>query len=243
MARGIRMLSDAPRISFDALIVDKWSTRSELADRILPDLLEAAYRYGDELVREAAEVLARWDRCVNADSRGALLFLNWSDRHEAVNGYAAAGFARPYDLHDPLTTPAGLADPKAAVAALAVAARDTIATYGALDAPWGQVMRFRIGSVDLPANGGPGRLGVFNAIDYAALQNGTRTANFGGSYTAVVSFDSPSRAKVLSSYGSSSQPGSPHSSDQLPLLSTQTLRDAWRTRAEVEANLESADHF
>jgi acyl-homoserine-lactone acylase len=243
MARGIRMLSETRKISFDELLADKWSTRSELADRILPDLLEAAYRSGDELLRQAAEVLAHWDRCFNADSRGALLFLDWSDRHEAVNGYASEGFVRRYDLHSPLTTPAGLADPQAALAALAAAARQTIASYGALDAPWGQVMRFRIGAVDLPANGGPGRLGVFNAIDYAALQNGTRAANFGGSYTAVVSFDSPSRAKVLSSYGSSSQPASPHASDQLPLLSTQTLRDAWRTRAEVEANLESADRF
>lgn len=243
MARGIRMLSDTRKLSFDELIADKWSTRSELADRILPDLLEAAQRYGDDLARQAAQVLAHWDRCVDAASRGALLFLNWSDQQHAVNGYAAAGFARPYDPHDPLTTPAGLADPKAAVAALQAAARDTIATYGALDVPWGQVMRFRIGSVDLPASGGPGRLGVFNAIDYAALQNGTRAANFGGSYTAVVSFDSPSRAKVLSSYGSSSQPGSPHSNDQLPLLSAETLRDAWRTRAEVEAHLESIDRF
>jgi acyl-homoserine-lactone acylase len=243
MARGIRMLSDTRKISFDQLLADKWSTRSELADRILPDLLEAAYRSGDELLRQAAEVLAHWDRCFNADSRGALLFLDWSDRHEAVNGYASEGFARRYDLRSPLTTPAGLADPPAALAALAAAARQTIATYAALDVPWGQVMRFRIGAVDLPAIGGPGRLGVFNVIDYAALQNGTRAANFGGSFTAVVSFDSPSRAKVLSSYGSSSQPGSPHASDQLPLLSTQRFRDAWRTRAEVEANLESADRF
>lgn len=243
MARGIRMLSDTRRITFDGLVADKWSTRSELADRILPDLLEAADRYGDELVRQAAEVLAHWDHCTNADSRGALLFLAWSDQQQGLNGYAAAGFARPYDLNDPLTTPAGLADPKAALAALELAARNTIASYGALDAPWGQVMRFHLGAVDLPASGGPGRLGVFNAIDYAGLQNGTRAANFGGSYTAVVSFDSPSRAKVLSSYGSSSQPDSPHSSDQLPLLSAGALRDAWRTRAEVEAHLESTDRF
>lgn len=243
MARGIRMLAETRKISFEQLIADKWSTRSELADRILPDLIEAAQLDGDDLARQAADVLAHWDRCTNADSRGALLFLNWSDRQQAVNGYASAGFARPYELHRPLTTPAGLANPRAAAAALSDAARDVMASYGSLDVSWGQVMRLRIGAVDLPASGGPGRLGVFNVIDYAAPANGTRTANFGGSYTAVVSFDSPSRAKVLSSYGSSSQPGSPHASDQLPLLSAGTLRDAWRTRAEVEAHLESVDRF
>ena len=241
MARGIRMLSETSKLSLAQLIADKWSTRSELADRILPDLLQAAARYGDELARQAAQVLAHWDRCTNADSRGALLFLNWSDRPGAVSGYAATGFARSFELQQPLTTPGGLADPQAAVAALEAAARDMIAIYGALDVPWGAVMRLRIGAVDLPASGGPGRLGVFNVIDFAPLQNATRTANFGGSYNALVSFDSPARAKVLLSYGESSQPGSAHNSDQLPLLSQGLLRDAWRTRAEVEANLESRD--
>jgi acyl-homoserine-lactone acylase len=243
MARGIRMLEQHRKISLEDLIADKWSTRSELADRVLPDLLEAVGRFGDSEAREAGDVLAQWDRCMNADSRGALLFMNWSDRPGAASGYVATGFARPYQLPEPLTTPAGLADPKAAVAALNAAAHDMIATYGALDIPWGSVMRFKGGSVDLPASGAPGRLGVFNAVDYAPLVNGTRAANFGSSYSAIVSFDSPSRARVLMSYGSSSQPGSPHSSDQLPLLSSGTLREAWRTRAQVEANLESRDRF
>jgi acyl-homoserine-lactone acylase len=118
-----------------------------------------------------------------------------------------------------------------------------LASFGALDTPWGQVMRLKIDSVDLPASGGPARLGVFDVLDYSPLNNGTRAANFGGSYVAVVSFDRPTRAKVLLSYGTSSQPGSAHRSDQLPLLSKGVLRDAWRTRAEVEANLESRDSF
>ena len=243
MARGIRMQSETRRFSFEQLVADKWSTRSELADRVLPDLIEAAMREGDEAARAAAEVLARWDRCADPDSRGTLLFLNWADRAGAANGDGGGGFARPYQLDSPLTTPAGLRDPKAAAAALTEAARDTIATYGALDRPWGEVMRFRSGSVDLPARGGPSRLGIFNVIDFAPLRDGTRVANFGGSFTAVASFDSPARMQVLSSYGSSSQPGTTHAGDQLSLLSAGKLRDAWRTRAEVEAHLESTDRF
>jgi acyl-homoserine-lactone acylase len=241
MARGIRMLGQQRKIDFEELIADKWSTRSELADRVLPDLVEAVGRYGDALARQAMEVLLQWDRCADADSRGALLFLNWSDRPGAASGYAAAGFARAYELAQPLTTPAGLAAPAAAVAALDDAAQDMLTRFGALDVPWGSVMRLKLGSVDLPASGGPGRLGIFNVIDYAPLQNGTRAANFGGSFTAAVSFDAPARARVLLSYGSSSQPGSSHGSDQLALLSAGQLREAWRTRAQVEANLESRD--
>jgi acyl-homoserine-lactone acylase len=243
MARGIRMLSETQKISFEQLRADKWSRRCELADRILPDLLEAAARDGNELAHRAAEVLSQWDRSVNADSRGALLFLTWADEPGALNGYEARGFARAYELSAPLTTPAGLSDPAAAVRALEAAARDTVSKYGALDATWGSAMRLKTGSVDLPASGGPGRLGIFDVIDFAPPEHGTRTANNGDSYVAIVSFDRPTRAKVLLTYGSSSQPGSAHASDQLPLLSQGRMRDAWRTRAEVMANLESRERF
>jgi acyl-homoserine-lactone acylase len=241
--RGIQMLAETPKISFDNLIAMKWSTRSALADRILPDLQEATQLYGTDLAKQAAGVLAHWDRTTQADSRGALLFLDWSDRPGAATGFPAAGFAKPYDIAHPLTTPSGLADPKAAAAALDAAARDMIKTQGALDAPWGETMRIRWGDKDLPANGGPNRLGIFDVLEFGPALSGKRPAVSGGTFVALVSFDGPSKAKVLLSYGNASQPGSPHISDQASLLSHQQLRDAWRTRADVEANLEGHDGF
>ena len=243
MARGIRMLSETRKMTFDDLVAKKWSTRSELADRIVPDLQEAAEAYGTDLAKQAAQVLAHWDRTTQAASRGSLLFLDWIDQKGGISGYAPQGWARPFDLDHPLTTPSGIKDPKAAAAALDAAAKDMIAKHGALDTPWGEAMRIQWGGTDLPANGGPGRMGVIDVLDYAPAKNGVRAANFGGTYVAVVSFDGPPRAKVLMSYGNASQPGSPHIADQAPLLSKQTLRDAWRTRAEVEANMEGKDAF
>jgi acyl-homoserine-lactone acylase len=237
------MLGEHEKISVDQLLDDRWSTRSELADRLLPDLIAAANAGGDDLARRATAVLANWDRTTDADSRGSLLFLAWSDRLKAPDGYTAAGWATPYDLADPLATPSGFADPKAAVAARDAAAADAIAKGRALDAPWSTVMRLKWAGLDLPASGGPGRLGVFHVIDYAPEKAGERAANFGSSFAAVVDFSRPTRAKVLMSYGNSSQPGSPHAGDQLPLLAAKRMRDAWRTRAEVEANLESRDVF
>jgi acyl-homoserine-lactone acylase len=243
MARGVRMLSEHPKIGFDDLVAMKWSDRSELADRVLPDLDAAVSAYGTDLAKQAITVLDQWDRSTLAGSRGALLFLDWADRPGAASGYSAAGFAHPYELRDPLTTPAGLADPKAAAAALDAAARDMLATTGALDTPWGQQMRLRLGDFDLPASGGPGRLGVFDVIDFAPTKDGTRTANFGDSFIAIVGFDGAPHAKVLVTYGNASQPGSPHISDQAPLLEKHILRDAWRTRADALAHLESREAF
>ena len=243
MEQGVRMLAQTPKISFDALEQMKWSDRSELADRVLPDLLEATQLYGTDLAKQAAGVLAAWDRTTLADSRGALLFLDWVDRKGAASAYAGGGFAHPYDLSRPLTTPSGLADPKAAAAALDAAAKDMLATTGALDTPWGKEMRIKTGGVDLPASGGPGRLGIFDVIDFTPPANGQRTANFGDTFIAIVSFDKPSRAKVLMTYGNASQPGSPHIADQAPLLVKHEYRDAWRTRADVQTNLESKDSY
>ncbi len=242
-AQGTRLLGERQMYSFEDLVRLKWTTHVELADRVLPDLLEAVQRSGGPQAKAAAEVLSHWDRTTQADSRGTLLFLNWSDRVGAASGYAATGFARPYRLDAPLTTPAGLADPDTAVVALDAAATDMLAKYGQLDKPWGEVMRLKLRDTDLPANGGPGRLGNIDVLDFAPAVGGVRAANFGGSFVAAVSFNGAAKAKVLLSYGNASQPGSPHAADQLPLLSSQTLRDAWRTRADVEANLEHRETY
>ena len=60
----------------------------------------------------------------------------------------------------------------------------------------------------------------------------------GDTYYAAIEFGPTVRAKVLLSYGNSTQPNSPHMGDQIPLYVKQEMRDAWITKAAVEANLE-----
>jgi acyl-homoserine-lactone acylase len=241
--RGLQLLSEPDKISFDELVRKRWSTHALLADRLLPELDAAVQTYGDDLAKQALAVLKAWDRTTDADSRGALLFTTWIDTMKHPDGNSSAGWKVPYDYADPMTTPRGLADPKGAVAALDAAAKELLATQGALDVPWSKTRRLIWGGKDLPASGASGIYGVFNVIDYGPAKDGVRAADFGASFVAVVVFGSPTRAKVLMSYGDSSQPGSPHAGDQLPLLAAKQMRDAWRTRAEVEANLESRDRF
>ena len=243
MERGLELLRSPDKISFDELVQKRWSTHMLLADRLLPDLEAAVKAGGDDLAKQAVAVLDRWDRTADADSRGALLFTAWIDKLKRPDGVTNAGWRVPYDIAQPFTTPFGLADPKGALAALDAAAGEVIARDGALDAPWSKDMRLVWGGRNLPASGASGRYGVLNVIDYSPPKDGVRAANFGATYVAVVSFDRPTRAKVLMSYGASSRPGSPHAGDQLPLLSHKQMRNAWRTRAEVEANLESRDSF
>ena len=233
--RSARMLDEDESISFDEMIQYKHSTRMELADRILDDLIPAARRRGG-LARSAAEVLDSWDREADADSRGAVLFQAWTREV----GLGPETFETPWDEEHPRTTPDGLADPRGAVAALETAARQVEEAYGALDVPWGDVYRLRYADKDLPANGGPGALGVFRVLGFAP-DGDTYRATSGETYVAAIEFSDPVRARVLLSYGNASQPHSPHRGDQLELFANKELRQAWRTRAEIESNLESSE--
>lgn len=241
--QSIRMLNAGNSITFQELLNYKHSTRLELADRILDDLLAAARQHGSPLAQRAAAVLKAWDRQTENTSRGALLFQAFARKFMGPSLNSYTGFAIPPDPLNPLTTPLGIKDQPAAAQMLDQAAAETMKTYGALDAAWGDFMRLERDGVDLPANGAPGSLGAFRVLQFSPSAAPKQHAVMGDTFVACVEFSNPPRAQVLVSYGNSSQPGSPHATDQLPLLSNKQLRPAWRERKDVEANLESRDSF
>ncbi|HYH79052.1 MAG TPA: acylase [Longimicrobium sp.] len=229
-------------ITLDELIAYKHDTHAELADRLVDGLVAAARAQGTPEAREAAGVLASWDRATRAGSRGAVLFSRWLG--EYARRTRGQGFADRWREDAPLTTPNGVADPAAAAAALDSAARLVRATYGAIDVPWGDVYRLRGGGHDLPASGGPDALGIFRALWFDSVAGEQRLEAVGGDgYVAAIEFGPRVRARALMAPGNATQPGSRHRADQLPLMSRQELRDVWLTRAEVEANLESRESF
>jgi acyl-homoserine-lactone acylase len=239
--RSGRMLLEDSSMSFNELVSYKHSTRLELADRVLGDLLPAARQRGG-VASQAADVLADWDAKADADSRGALLFMAWFQ--EFTKGQAdlprlMSIFAVPWDPADPYSTPRALKDPQAAAAALEAAANQFMSTYGTLEVPYGEVQRLGLGGLDLPGNGGAGDpWGIFRVTYFFPADDGKFQAVAGDTYVAVIEFGDPVRAKALLSYGNATQPGSPHVGDQLELYARKELRPVWRTRPEIEANLE-----
>ncbi len=237
--RSARMLYEDEQITWEEFIEYKHSTRSELADRILDELIGAARQDGGGLAQRAADVLGRWDRETNADSRGAVLFVSWIQRVAS----SPAFFATPWSWEAPRSTPKGISDLPGAVRGLETAARDVERKYGALDVPWGDVYRLRVGGRDLPANGGTGGIGIFRVVNYRPSDDGRFEAASGDSYVAVTEFSDPVRARVLLSYGNATQAHSTHVGDQLELFARKELRPVWRTREDIEANLESRTAF
>ncbi|MGE0556049.1 MAG: acylase [Gemmatimonadales bacterium] len=234
--RSATMLAEDESVTFDEMIAYKHSTRMALADRLLDPLLAAARKSGSAKAKAAADVLERWDRQAQAESRGAVLFQAWAQRYVSPNPNA---FATPWRLDAALETPSGLGQPAEAVKALEAAAEQVEAAHGSLDVPWGEVMRLRFAGKDLPGNGAPGDpVGVFRTAYYAPDQDGKMAIAAGDTYYAITEFGDVVRAKVLLAYGNATQPHSKHQGDQLELFARQEMRDAWFTRAEVEQHLE-----
>ncbi|MBE9190329.1 acylase [Gloeocapsopsis crepidinum LEGE 06123] len=236
--RSARMLDEDRQISFEKMMQYKHSTRMELSDRLIADLISAAREYGNELVRQAADVLESWDRQTEADSKGAVLFAAWTNEVKFPEV-----FATPWHADSPRTTPNGLANPQSAVKALETAASKVKQAYGTLNVRWGDVFQLQYGNQKLPGNGGFDALGVFRTVWFAPQKDGSFTSIGGDSYVAAIEFSNPIRAMTINSYGNSTQPHSQHNGDQLSLFAQKQLRPVWRSRREIQAHLEEHKVF
>jgi acyl-homoserine-lactone acylase len=237
--RSLRMITQDEKISYEKLLADKHSTRMELADKVLPDLLKAAGSTPTEAVR----VLANWDHLTETDSRGAVLFQMFAERYFGGGARMASRLRVKYDPAKPLDGAYGLADPVSALAALAAAAEECVKTYGALDVKWGDVYRFASGNADLPGNGGSGNSGLFRTIAYTRKEGNRFYAAHGETFVCGIEFAKAQKAQCLVSYGNASERGSPHLEDQLPLMVAKQLHPVWREKRDVQAHLEKREIF
>jgi acyl-homoserine-lactone acylase len=164
-----------------------------------------------------------------------------------ADGYLTSGLAGklriPYDANRPNETATGLANHDTALFELARIAAQVQQTYGTLEPLYGDVYRFRQGTVEVPGNGGAGASGLFRTVTFGTREGNKRYANHGETIVCAIEFARQQRAQCLLGYGNSTQPGSPHLTDQLPFLSRKELLPVWRERRDVEANLEGRNVF
>lgn len=207
----------------------------EVADRFLNDLLTATEQFPSPEALEAAAVLKAWDRKTEPGSKGAVLFESW------WNEIGNDMFEVQWNNESPVTTPSGLKDKRMAAEILVKACKAVKEKYGSIDVAWGEVNRFRIGTYDYPANGGPDNLGVFRTMYFIDDNDNKKLAVSGDTYVAVTEFGEKVRASVLLSYGNATQPGNNHSGDQLKMLSEKKMRPALLDKADILENLEKRE--
>ncbi len=240
--RSLRLLTGEKAFTFETFLAAKHSTRLEIADAILPDLLTAAASSADPLVKEASEVLRRWDRQTESYSRGAVLFQMFAEKYFTGSDMNSRLRVK-FDPSRWLDSGSGIADPSRAVAALAAAAGECRAGYGELDVPWGQVYRFQSGKTDLPGNGDSGVMGAIRTIQFGRKEGKQFYATHGETFVCAIEFAEAQRAECALSYGNASQHGSIHLEDQLPLITQKRLHPVWRERVEIEKHLEFSETF
>jgi len=231
--RSARMLLADDSITFDELVDYKLSTKLEFADRILDDLFIAVDASSSAKAKEAKEVLLKWDREADADSKGMLLFYNWTRK---FNVWKNSNYKEKWSFDKPNTTPDGLADPEKAVQLLETAAIELETKFGSLDTAWGDYYRIKYNGKNLPANGIDGGLGVFRVAWPGGADDKNMFVGGGDSWVGIIEFDEQVRAKVLLSYGNATQSNSKHFGDQLELFSKKEMRDAWFTENQIKEN-------
>ncbi|MEU6375938.1 penicillin acylase family protein [Streptomyces sp. NPDC046909] len=187
-------------------------------------------------VSEACAVLAGWDRRVDTDSRGALLFDRVWRKIPSAQLWKV-----PFSAADPVHTPNTLNTGSPAFTTALADAVSELRTAGIpLDSPLGAAQFVVRNGQRIPVSGGTESLGVWNKVEpvWDPAHGGYTEVTTGSSYIQAVSWDG-SRcpvARTLLTYSQSSNPNSPHYSDQTRLYS----QERWVTSRFCERDILSA---
>lgn len=216
-----------------------------LADQVMPDLLafcSAESGAAAAVLAQACASLKAWDRTAGLDSGlGFVHFQRIMERLQAVPDAWRVAF----DPKDPQHTPRGLAVEKPAVSEAVrqamVASVEAVKAAGLPSSSrWQDLQVASSGGRQTPIHGGPGELGIYNAIQSVPGANGKREVVSGTSYLQVVTFDSKGpQAQGLLAFSISSDPASPHSADQTEAFS----KKRWSVLPFTEQQIKADPHY
>lgn len=170
----------------------------------------------DPVVREAVEVLRRWDLRTNIE-----------------NPHAAVGALTIYPFYR--SSFRGEEGPDL-MEMFSDVAHELKKAHGRIDVPWGEVNRLRRGKVDIALGGGPD---ILRAVS-GKFSNGRVKADKGDSYVMFVTWDEGGVvSRSINPYGTAVQDeSSPHYADQAPLFAGLETKPVWFDEADIRANLE-----
>jgi len=242
-----------------------YSDRQHSWELVKPDLLQlcaslpggfAPSSNGPVDASKACAALAKWDGTDRLQARGALTFRRfWERLLAAVPAPVQAARARshiwttPFSAADPVNTPRGLNIANPLVwRALGDAVNDLAAAKVPVDGRLGDYQKdVRPDGTVTPYHGGPGPMGVFNALNvtWDPVKGYAGPLAHGSSFIQAVQFDGDGcpDARTILTYSQSSNPRSPHYADQTRLYA----RSGWATdrfcAADVKAATRSVLHL
>ncbi len=234
---GLSQIDGDTSITFEEALAYKLTPRLLSADRVKDDVVRLARgkTVGGRRLDAAADLLAAWDGTTKPESRGGVLFIEFVDAYLART---KTPFTHPWDPAAPMTTPRGIGDADAAVAALAAACTKAEKLFGAIDVPWGDVYRLRIGGVDAPLTGQDGDYGAYRAMYFMRDKDNKMVARGGDSYVFAVEFSEPIRAVSILPYGQTFEAASRHDDDQAAMFAAGEFKPVWFSEADLAPHIE-----
>lgn len=216
--RIIELTDGETVIDREALLALKFDTGyapGSEADTVVTAVLEADWSDQPEMA-EALAHLAEWDLKMDASSR-----------------YAALGGLTVLPQITARFTGKPAPEPEEA---FRQAVTYLMTHHGRIDPKWGEVNKLVRGSVNLPIDGGPDTLRAVYPADLG--EDGQLHMSAGDTWIALVEWDENGRqsAQVISPYGASQDPASPHYADQASLFATKGWRTPSLSRESVEAD-------
>jgi acyl-homoserine-lactone acylase len=213
-----------------------------LAAQVMPDLRKFC---GADLGSDAATLksacasLKAWDGRANLDSGlGLVHFQNIMQALlESADIWRVA-----FNPADAQHTPRGLAVEQPAVAKALreamLASVERVEKMGLKpDTRWGDIQVVSSGGQQTPIHGGPGTLGIYNAMQSVAREDGKLEVVSGTSYLQVVSFDEKGpHAQGLLAFSLSSDPMSKYSRDQTEAFSKKQWSVLPFTEQQIQAD-------
>jgi len=233
-----------------------FADRQHSFELVKPDLLAMCKAFpgyapsagGPVAVGTACDVLAKWSGRDTLDARGALLFRRFWTRAVAVSAAIQSAkqqspvWKTPFDAADPVNTPRGLntANPRVQQA-FGDALKDLAGAGIGVDTPLGKFqVDMRPDGTATPFHGGPGTLGVFNALNttWDAAKGYVGPLSHGSSFIQAVSFTGNGcpDARTILTYSQSTNPTSPNFTDQTKLYSA----SKWVTDHFCQADVRKA---
>jgi acyl-homoserine-lactone acylase len=243
-------------------------TRQQLQDMVFANRQYAGELWRDELaafceatptmtgtsgpvdVSAACPVLRAWDVHDNLDSNGAILFRLFASN--ALGAVPVAGtpglYTTQFDAADGVHTPSGLNTANPAVEQSFADAVQTMRDSNIpLDAPLRGWQYERRGAEAIPIHGGPGGVGVFNAINVGFVDGqGYPNVPHGSSFVMAAQFtggECPVDTRTILTYSQSTNPSSPYFADQTRMFSNKEwVREAFcKEDILADPNLERTD--
>lgn len=212
-----------------------------LAAQVLPDLLKfcASQTSAEDALKSVCSSLKAWDGRANLDSGMGLV--HFQNIMQALQKSPAI-WRVVFDPKDAQHTPRELATEKPEVAkALREAMLASVESAGKMgltaQTRWGDVQVVSSGGQQTPIHGGPGTLGIYNAIQSVPREDGKLEVVSGTSYLQVVTFDDKGpHAQGLLAFSLSSDPASKYSRDQTEAFSKKQWSVLPFTEQQIKAD-------